>query len=260
MQNAWDKKVMLSSSKKALRQFFDYEFAKWYNLQIKYNNYPGLLLNNVENLLNNDSSLLDIGAGTGCFAIPLSKKVKKVTAIEPSESMIKVFKENINGHRNINIINKFWEEIENREIEKHDVVLAANSLYSMTPIIPLLDKMIANAKKFLCIIITSSSKLNSKLWNMFRDDVYISPPNYLDLYNVLYDMGIFADVKIITKKHYYFYNNFTELLNYWTVRLKVDPLKNFYLEEYLRNIFKKTALGFYYEEDSVDAIITARIG
>lgn len=42
-----------------------------------------------------DSTVLDIGAGTGAWAILLSKFVKKVTAIEPSVEMRSILEDNL---------------------------------------------------------------------------------------------------------------------------------------------------------------------
>ena len=42
-----------------------------------------------------DATFLDIGAGTGSWAILMSRAARKVTAIEPSAGMRKVFQENL---------------------------------------------------------------------------------------------------------------------------------------------------------------------
>jgi precorrin-6B methylase 2 len=76
-------------------------------------------------------TVLDIGAGTGALAIPLSKMVSHVTAVEPSEVMLSCLKENMLEGKiaNIDVINKRWEEvIPFEDVNKHDVLIASYSL------------------------------------------------------------------------------------------------------------------------------------
>ncbi|RJS80139.1 class I SAM-dependent methyltransferase, partial [Methanophagales archaeon] len=56
-------------------------------------------------------TVLDVGAGTGRLAIPIAKRVKSVTAIDPSKGMLACLQENMEkeGVKNITCINKRWE-------------------------------------------------------------------------------------------------------------------------------------------------------
>ena len=68
----------------------------------------------VLNLLTEDMSVLEIGAGTGIFTKQIAKKVKRVTVVEPSPSMISVMKDSLEqkGIKNVRIIQSKWEEAE----------------------------------------------------------------------------------------------------------------------------------------------------
>jgi SAM-dependent methyltransferase len=76
-----------------------------------------VLLNEIGEELkrNNCSSLLDIGAGNGLLAVPLSKKVKKYVAIEPKEKYVDVLK-----HAGLNVIRSLYPI---KMSEKFDAVL-----------------------------------------------------------------------------------------------------------------------------------------
>ncbi|MCL0057617.1 hypothetical protein M1N05_00910 [Dehalococcoidales bacterium] len=72
----WRKLVLGSSLRKRGDPFTSGEFVEWYELQLEHNNYPGVLLDKVQRHLNENSTVLDIGSGTGAFAIPLAREVK----------------------------------------------------------------------------------------------------------------------------------------------------------------------------------------
>ena len=57
-----------------------------------------------------DSTVIDIGAGTGGWAVPMARHARTVTALEPSPAMIKVMRENITeeGIGNIEIVQGSW--------------------------------------------------------------------------------------------------------------------------------------------------------
>ena len=59
-----------------------------------------------------DSTVIDIGAGTGGWAVPMARYARTVTALEPSHEMIEGMKETIEqeGTRNVEIIQGSWPE------------------------------------------------------------------------------------------------------------------------------------------------------
>ena len=59
-------------------------------------------------ILDKDFEVLEIGAGPGTLTIPLAKKVKKVVAIESSETAVDYLKRNIKESQvgNIEIMKK----------------------------------------------------------------------------------------------------------------------------------------------------------
>jgi 2-polyprenyl-3-methyl-5-hydroxy-6-metoxy-1,4-benzoquinol methylase len=70
----WRELVLRSSFRKGRSPFAIGEFVEWYGLQLEHNNYPGVLLGKVQRHLGKHSTVLDIGAGTGAFALPLARR------------------------------------------------------------------------------------------------------------------------------------------------------------------------------------------
>jgi len=62
--------------------------SEQYQEHIRRLGYPGTILDKIYLSLTPESTVLDIGAGHGTFCIPIAKKVRSVTAIEPSSGQI----------------------------------------------------------------------------------------------------------------------------------------------------------------------------
>ena len=82
--------------------------------------------------ITHESRVLDIGAGPGTLAVPLSGVVQHVTAIEPAQGMVDCLQENIriSGIKNITVLTETWEDVDiSKDINPpFDVVVASYSL------------------------------------------------------------------------------------------------------------------------------------
>ncbi|MDD1762309.1 MAG: class I SAM-dependent methyltransferase, partial [Methanothrix sp.] len=74
--------------------------------------YPGQILDKIIRFLSSDSTVLDIGAGAGAYAIPLAKVASRVTVVEPSkgQSSRLLKRAEKNGLENIQVIDKRWQD------------------------------------------------------------------------------------------------------------------------------------------------------
>src|SRR4030067_3756660 len=80
--------------------------ADWFRKAQRISDYPDKAISVMEPILKDCKSALDIGAGTGALALPLARRLKKVTAVEPAPAMVKALKEEreLHGLKNLNII------------------------------------------------------------------------------------------------------------------------------------------------------------
>lgn len=256
----WKKIILESSLKKNRRVFTSKEFISWYDLQLEHNNYPGVLLDKVQKDLDEHSTVLDIGAGTGAFASPLAQLVEKVTAVEPSKEMCLHLQDKTKGLNNIQIINQRWEDVSIEEVGYHDVVLAAHSLYDITNINAALKKMLLAAKKHLYIIMgTGKSKVYSDIWRHFKKGSFRSSPGYIHMYNVLYELGVLANVELVTTSRSQVYLSVNQAVYSWKIRLDLGQAQENELRKYLLERLEESDGKYYLKGEGQNAIISVQL-
>jgi ubiquinone/menaquinone biosynthesis C-methylase UbiE len=193
--------------------------------------------------LDPDYTVLDVGAGTGRLSVPIAKRVMQVTAIDQSRGMLNCLEENMAemGLANFHCIQKRWEDVQlGVDVEPHDVVIASHSL-GMLDLQEALEKMNAAAKKYVYIFTAAGrwffDDLEEELWERIRD----RPPrrgggwrsDYMLLYNVLHDMGIYANVVIRDSTHVQRYENLDEAVERWKAMREIPEENEPFLREYL---------------------------
>jgi len=151
-----------------------------------------------------DTRVLDIGAGPGTLAIPLASRAGDVTAVEPGAGMAAILNERAakEGLTNISCVQKRWEDIDiSRDLAgPYDIVIASLSL-TMEDIRAALEKMDAVSRQFVCLYwfvdLPFWEKMYADLWEPLHGTPYYAGPRADCLFNVLYQMGIFANVEML---------------------------------------------------------------
>ncbi len=137
-------------------RFNDPQYAEFYNRRQIDSGYPGRLLDIVMENLAGSSTVLDIGSGTGFFAIPLAEKRIRVTAVEPSKDMTGRMEERCPGEARgyMTIENLNWEDWSG---PVHDSAICIHSLYPMADPMAALEKMLQYSGKRIVIIRVSAA-------------------------------------------------------------------------------------------------------
>ena len=222
--------------------------------------YKTALLKKLDILSKNDT-VLDIGCGEGTITIPIAKKVKSVTGIDSAENMLRILnekcdKENID---NINTILKPIEEIRYEDIGNYDAVVASRSLNSIIPIKETLEEINKIANKY--VFITLFGPENWKLEREFQEYIGNDPkdfPAYTYLINILYNMGIYANVERMNIKSYREYDTIEDAMD--NGKFRVDLLNDEEIEKlkvYLNKVLKKDpkTKKLYNKQDKADWIL-----
>ncbi len=193
------------------------------------NDAPGDRKDYVDNVLARmevkpDWTVLDIGCGPGTLAIPLAKKAKSVTGLDVSSEMLKYLKMNAetNGLNNLKYINASWQDaFTSGQVKPHDVVVASRSLMPLN----MQDTLASvNAIAGRAAYITYPVVHLSFDWEAYKAigrNRKKNPP-YIYMLNMLYQMGIQANLEILESRITMRYANIDEGMK--DVQWRTDPL------------------------------------
>jgi SAM-dependent methyltransferase len=144
--------------------------------------------------LDADSTVLDIGAGTGAWSVFLARRARHVTAVEPSPAMVEVMRQNLaeEGITNVTIIQGAWPDA---LVEPHDFSLCSHAMYGCPDLAAFVARMVACTRR-VCFLILRAPTLDGvraeaaqHIWGHPLDS-----PNFTIAYNILLQMGIYANV------------------------------------------------------------------
>jgi len=146
------------------------------------------------------SRVLDIGAGSGTLTIPIAPLVRHVTAIEPADGMMWYLKKNVSeaGLDNVTCIREKWEQF-TAPRGTYDVVVASMSL-GMPEIRTALRKMNDVASGYVYLFWPAGptywERNYAEIWKDLHGKEFRYGSKCDCLYNILYGMGIYPNVKV----------------------------------------------------------------
>ena len=149
-------------------------------------------------------TVLDMACGGGTIAIPLAEKVKSITAVDFSKQMLNTveWRCRIGGISNVKTIEGRWEDDwENLGIGIHDIALASRSLIG-NDTKSLVTKLnnIARQAVYLSTVV-GTGPFDKQLFESTGREFKIGP-DYIYYYNLLYEMGIMANISFILERHH----------------------------------------------------------
>ncbi len=147
-------------------------------------------------------TVLDIGCGPGTLAIPLAKKAASVTALDVSSEMLNQLRSRAEsaGLSNIRFVNSSWQDaFAGGQVGGHDVVVASRSLMSgdMKEAIARIAAVTREAAFVTCPVV--HLPLDWEASQAIGRGNRKHPP-YVYVYNMLFQMGIHANVEILCSR------------------------------------------------------------
>lgn len=146
-----------------------------------------------------DWTVFDMGSGPGTLAVPLAPLVARITAADFSQAMLDALTDRCTkgGITNITAKKLAWEDDwQAAGIEQHDVMIASRSLVSddLREAIIKIDRT-ARKKVFVSTIV-NDGPFDRRVFEAIGRPLHVGP-DYICNYNLLHQMGIFANVNMI---------------------------------------------------------------
>lgn len=149
-------------------------------------------------------SVLDFGCGAGTLAIPLARRVASVTAVDFSRVMLDLLGQSCRdeGVANVTSIHGSWDDDwERLGIGSHDAVIASRSLvaHDLRQAIVKLDRTARRVVHISSLV--GDGPQDRRIYEAVGRTL-LSGPDYIYLYNLLYQMGIHASVNFISHREW----------------------------------------------------------
>jgi SAM-dependent methyltransferase len=200
-----------------------------------------------------NDTVLDVGAGNGRLAVPVAKRVSKVTALDPSGGMLSLLREHMAdaGHNNFSCIQSRWEDVKvGVDLPQHHVVIDSFTL-GFYDLKEALQKMDAAALRSVYLFWHAgdwrSARERALYRTIFGEAVAMSGgyPDYSYVLNILHDLGIFAHVRIYDATWETIYESVEEAAGHWAKMHEVSPDQLPVLSEYFAEVLVRQKDGRY---------------
>jgi len=162
-----------------------------------------------------DCTVLDIGCAAGTLAVPLAPMVKRITAMDPSEAMLALLEKRRQklGFTNIDVVKGGWEDDwESLGIGVHDVAVASRSLVVEDLRGTILKLQRYAARRVYISTLVDEGPYDRRIVEAAGRPFYPGA-DYIVVYNLLRQMGIYADVTFISKDKEKTYSDVEDALN-----------------------------------------------
>lgn len=182
-------------------------------------------------------TLLDVGCAAGTLAIPLAERVKQITALDISGNMLALLRDRCRKMNvtTIQTVQGAWEDDWSAlGVGEHDVALASRSLITedFEGALTKLNK--AARKRVYLSTIVGDGPHDRRIYRALGRD--LNPgPDYIYLYNLLYRMGIRANVNFISYQERNTYESPEEAFTTLSSKLEVTaPEEAVILQTFLK--------------------------
>lgn len=143
-------------------------------------------------------TLLDVGAGSGRFALPLAARVSALVAVDPSAAMLAQLRRAARaaGVDNITTVQAPWPDA---GVEEADVAVCSYVLPLIADAAPFLAAIdsLARRRAFVYMNAASADALVDPLWRHFHDRPRSPSPTYLDAMDVISELGARPQVEVV---------------------------------------------------------------
>ena len=171
-----------------------------------------------------EHTVMDVGAGAGRLAVPLSRHCREMTAVEPSEAMRSGLAEMTEVWQvsNLRVIPETWE---GASPEPADIVFCSHVVYTVTDIELFTTKLDNYAMELVGVILFESPAATnySPLWPMVHGEERLVLPCAPEYTEVLSGMGVDFQVRHLSPWGPEPFADMETALRECSVRLFIEP-------------------------------------
>ncbi len=207
-----------------------------------------------------DWTVLDMGCGGGTLALPLASRVREITAVDFSDKMLELLGAEARrcDIKNIKTIKASWDDDWTaKNIGQHDIAIASRSM-SVDDVEKAIAKLNSAAVKRVYIsTVVGDGPFDRRIYKAVGRDL-IPAVDYIYIYNLLYKMGIHANISFIPEVTEKTFDDVTEARDYFRWMLHEMTIKEEYrLDLYIRKnmAMKDGSMLFQYEKSFKWAVI-----
>jgi SAM-dependent methyltransferase len=145
-----------------------------------------------------DDAIVDVGGGAGRYSLPLALRCREVINVDPSAAMLAAFEANAAraGIRNIRAVQADWLEV---DAPRGPVALVTHVTYLTRDIVGFVEKLERAASRRVLLTVGSPPppSWNRELFRLVHGEVEEIVPGHAELVNVLWELGIEPDVRML---------------------------------------------------------------
>lgn len=220
--------------------------------------YAEKIFQEIKKSIQPEDSVLEIGPGWGNYTFPLAEHVRKLTCVDSSESILSYLENCMEDKQHVSYIHAKLESLAEDEVEAHDIVIGVNCFYRMYEIKSALYHMNRLAKKRAIIGMTTGpiQPHYEILYEKYGYDIKFPRRDYIEFLNLLYEMDIYAECKIIPLERVYEYESYEQLVTTQSKKILNDTFNREHVEEALLPFIDEKNGRYYYRHDFHAALVS----
>ncbi len=201
------------------------------------------------------ASCIEIGPGWGNYTFPLREDVTQLTLVDGSESVLEYLAQYFPNDSSIQYVHAKWEEA---QLVPHDIVVGVNCFYRMYEMNAALKKMNALAKQRAIIGLTTGpiQPHYIVLDKQYGYDIKYPRRDYIELVNMLYQLGIYADCEMLKLERTYRYDSYEALYEAQSKKILSEQFDIAHVKEALSNFVTEEKGLIVYRHTFYAAIIS----